>query len=211
MNLLIVGAGGMGREIFCWLQQEIKGKNDHRIVGFLDDDLSALDNYSYPVKIVGSITDYQPKVGESLVLAVMSPKVKKDIVSMLVAKGAEFYTLIHPSVIVGYNVKINKGCVVAPLCILTADIVIGGFVFLNANTTIGHDVVVKKYCSINGKAEVSGNVTIGANCLMGVGAKIIPKRNIGDYVTIGAGSVVIRHVRNNASVFGNPAKEIITQ
>lgn len=209
MELLIVGAGGMGREVFCWLSQEIENKKHHRILGFLDDNAHALDKYSYSAKIVGSISGYRPKENEGVVLAIMDPKVKERVVTALLAKGASFYTMIHPSVITGHDVKIGQGCIISPLCILTADTTIGDFVFLNANTTIGHDVTVGNYCSINGKVEVTGNVKVGVGCLFGVGARIIPSREIGNYAIVGAGSVVIRDIKDNTTVFGNPAKEIV--
>ncbi len=208
MDLIIVGAGGMGREIYAWLSQEIKGKPDHRIIGFIDDNLEALNNYSYPVKIIGDIASYQPKANESLVIAIMEPSIKKNIVTNLGAKGAKFYTLIHPSVITGFNIKIGKGCVIAPRCIITTDVSIGDFVFLNINASVGHDVTIGNYTSINGKTEITGKVSVGEECFFGTSTSIIPSRRIGDRAKIGAGSVVIGHVAENTTVFGNPAKKI---
>lgn len=208
MDLIIVGAGGMGREVFSWLSHEIRGKKDLRIKGFLDDKSEALVGLSYPVKVVGSISDYQPSNNESLVVSILDPKIKKQIVESLAHKGANFYTLIHPSAIIGTNVSIGKGCVICPGCILTNDITIGDFVFINASSTIGHDSIIGEYTSVNGKVEITGNVEVGVECLFGVGAKVIPKRRIGNGATIGAGSVVIRNVPSGVTVFGNPAKSI---
>lgn len=208
MDLIIVGAGGMGREVFSWVSHEIKANNNYKIKGFLDDNPQALGKLPYPVNVIGSISDYQPKNNESLVMAVLDPKTKKTIVESLIDKGANFYTLIHPSAIIGTNVRIGKGCVICPGCILTCDIKVEDFVFINACSTIGHDTVVGEYTSINGKVEVTGNVEVGAGCLFGVGAKIIPKRKIGDGAIIGAGSIVIKNVPARVTVFGNPAKNM---
>jgi len=208
MDLIIVGAGGMGREVFSWLSHEIRGKKDLVIKGFLDDNSQALGKLSYPVRILGGISDYQAKDSEGLVVAILDPKTKKDIVQSLAHKGSNFYTLIHPSAIVGTNVRIGKGCIICPNCILTNDITVGDFVFINASSTVGHDSIIGKYTSINGKVEIPGNVEVGVGCLFGVGAKVIPKRRIGDGATVGAGSVVIKNVPSGATVFGNPAKII---
>jgi len=208
MDLIIVGAGGMGREAFSWLSQEIQENKDHKIVGFIDDNPNALGDLEYPVKVIGNIIDYMPKKSERYVLAILEPKTRKKIALLLLAKGAVFYTLVHPSVIIGANVEIGMGSVICPNCILTSDIDIGEFVFINTSSTVGHDAVIGDFTSINGKVEITGNVKVGEGCLFGVGAKVIPGRHIGDGATVGAGSVVIRNVPEGVTVFGNPAKRI---
>lgn len=210
MDLIIVGAGGMGREVYSWLSQEIKGKKDHKIKGFIDDNPHSLDGYNYPVKVIGTIADYWPNPEEKLVLSILNPAVKKRITKFLSQRGAKFYKLIHPSTILGFNVKIGKGCIISPNCILTNDIKIGDFVFINTNSTIGHDAVIGNFTSINGNVDITGNIKIGSECLFGVGAKVIPGRKIGDGVVVGAGSVVITNVGSNVSIFGNPAKKIMS-
>jgi len=208
MDLTIIGAGGLGREVYSWLSQEINEKQDFKIKGFIDDNLCSLDKFDYPVKVIGRITDYCPKPDEELVLSILDPEVKKQIVTFLSKKGAKYHKLIHPTSILGTNIKIGKGCIICPGCILTNDIQIGDFVFLNTNSTIGHDTTIGEFTSINGKVEITGEVEVGSGCLFGVGAKVIPQKNIGDNAIIGAGSVVIRNVPSGITVFGNPAKKI---
>lgn len=208
MDLIIVGAGGMGRDVFTWLSQEIKNKKGFRIKGFLDDNPQILRTLSYPVKLIGSISDYQPKINESLILAILDPKIKKKIVESLMQKGANFYNLIYPSTVMGTNVRIGRGCIICPNCLLGNDLTIGNFVFINANSTIGHGGIIGDYTSINGSVDITGNVEVGHSCLFGVGAKVIPGRKIGNQATVGAGSIVIKNVPHNVTVFGNPAKII---
>jgi len=206
MNFIIVGAGGMGREVFSWLTHTITNQND-KIKGFIDDNPEALGNLQYPIKIIGNIIDYRPASGETLVMSILNPKIRKKIVVSLMQKNANFHTLIHPSVTIGTNVKIGKGCILCPNCILTNDIAVGEFVFVNTDSTIGHDATIGSFTSINGKVEIAGNVKVGEGCLFGVGARVIPGRQIGDEATVGAGSVVIRNVPARVTVFGNPAKK----
>lgn len=208
MDLIIVGAGGLGREIFFWLSQEILTKGGYRIKGFIDSEPDRLGQRNYPAGVIGSIADYTPNETEELVLAIQDPKTKKVYVESLLDKGATFYSLVHPSAVIGYNVNFGDGCVVCPNCIFTNDITIGDFVFLNTNSTVGHDSTIGDYTSINGNVDITGEVKVGSGCLFGVGSKIIPGRRIGDGATIGAGSVVIRNVPPGVTVFGNPAKKI---
>lgn len=208
MEIIIIGAGGMGREVFAWISQDLRNKKDYTIKGFIDDNPNALEGYSYPIDIIGTVEDYYPAENEILVIAVLNPKIKKRILKSLIEKGAEFYSLIHPSTIIGENVSIGQGTIICPNCILTCDISIGDFVFINTSSTIGHDTTIGNYTSINGKVEITGNVVVGEKCYFGVGAKVIPKRQIGNCATIGAGSVIVRNVPENVTVFGNPAKRI---
>lgn len=208
MDLIIVGAGGMGREVYSWLAQVIYGKGGYVIKGFIDDNPNALGNRSYPVDVIGSISEYTPNAEEQLILSILDPKVKKQIAESLIQKGAEFFPLIHPTAVIGKNVKLGKGTIICPYCILTNDIEMGDFVFMNTNSTIGHDSKIGDYTSINGKVEITGECKIGAVCLFGVGAKLIPGRKIVDGVTVGAGSVVVRNIVSPKTVFGNPAKSI---
>ncbi len=208
MDLIIVGAGGMGREVFSWLSHSIRDDKQYKVKGFLDDNPEALGALPYPVKVIGGISDYQSREDERCVLSILDPKIKKETAESLSQRGAKFYTLVHPTATLGANVKIGKGCIICPNCILTNDITVDDFVFINTSSTVGHDSVIGKYTSINGKVEITGNVSVGGGCLFGVGAKVIPGRRIGKGVTVGAGSIVIRNVPDGVTVFGNPAKRI---
>jgi len=208
-KFIIVGAGGLGREIYAWLTQDLAHRGVGEITGFIDDNQDVLKGFPYPVPLLGSINDYQPGFEDQLVVSLGDPVVRRDVVASLVGKGARFYSLVHPSAIVGQNVKLGTGSIICPNCILTSDISIGDFVFINTSSTIGHDVTIGDYTTVNGKVEITGKVTVGSGCSFGVGAKVIPGRRIGNGSVIGAGSVVIRHVKAGTSVFGNPARGLV--
>ena len=211
MDLILVGAGSFGREVFTWLSQKLKGNSEYKIKGFIENlphKRMELEERGYPAKIIGTIDDYQPRPEEKLVMSIFDPKIKKHFVELLLKKGSVFYTLIHPSVITGHNVKIGEGCVICPNCIIANDSDIGDFVFINTNSTVGHDTVVGDFTSINGGVEITGDVKVGSECFFGVGSVVINKQKIGDRAIVGAGSVVIRSIRSDVTVFGNPAKVV---
>lgn len=204
-DVLIVGSGGLGRELFAWLSHSNGGLNP---IGFISDDIESLNNYDYPISIVSTLTDYIPTENVKLIMAVMDPRGKKKVAELLINKGGKFVTYIHPSVIIGCNVIIGDGCVLTPNCIITADVQLGKFNFLNTSTTIGHDVKIGDYSSLNGKVEVSGWCHIGDEVLIGSRAVILPKKKITTGVIVGAGSVVVGNINKPITVFGNPAKRV---
>lgn len=204
-KIIIVGAGGLGREIYTWLNG--CGKTT-QVLGFINDMPDALDGYDYPVKIIGDIQNHECINEAVYILAIMAPYGKAKVSALLKAKGCEFMTLIHPTAILGSNIKFGEGVVITPGCILTCDIEVGDFVFLNTQTTLGHDVKVGSYTSINGKVEISGFVEIGEGVTVGSRVVVLPRKRIASGATVGAGSVVVGNINQAITVFGNPAKRI---
>lgn len=207
-NLHIVGAGGFGRELYWWLTQSPDHGKAWRIAGFLDDNSDALKGFAHPVGVVGSILNYKPAKDDLLVMAVSQPKVKRPVTESLLSLGAEFLTFVHPSVVIGGNVKLGRGTVVCPGAILTADIVIGEFTTINVNATIGHDARVGDFCLISPHCDITGFVQVGNDVFMGTHAHIIPKIKVGHNVTLGAGTTVISNVDDGSTIVGNPGARI---
>ena len=58
-NLVIVAAGGCGREVLQWAKDINRIKSRWKIKGFLDDDLNALDGVKCDVSIVSKIDEYK--------------------------------------------------------------------------------------------------------------------------------------------------------
>jgi len=204
-KVVVVGAGGMGREIYNWLQA---CDSELTVIGFIDDNLHALDGFNYEPCIISKIEGYIPDEDIYHVVAIMNPMVKKKIISRLKAVGSAFYRFIHPTAIIGKNVQLGEGVVITPGCILSCDIRVGDFVFLNTQTTLGHDVKIGNFTSINGKVEISGYVEIGSEVLIGSRVVVMPKKRIASKAVVGVGSVVVSNINKPITVFGNPAKRI---
>lgn len=205
-KILIVGAGGFGREVYNWIKDSREKYPDWQVEGFLDDNLLALKEYNYEVGVISTVLDYQPQENEHLVMAIGSPKIKSELVNLLKHKGAKFETFIHRTAIIGENVKIGQGSVLCPNSIITCDAVIGEFVTINCGSGTGHDASVGDYSTLSGQVDITGFARVGKRVSIGSSACILPGVIIEDDSAIGAGSVVVRNVREGSTVFGNPAK-----
>lgn len=209
-RILIVGAGGFGREVFNWLRDHPDYGKVWQIAGFLDDKADALTNYNYSPGVIGSVKDYKSEPGDLLVLGLALPKVKKAVVEHLLSLGGEFFSFIHPSVIMGGNVKIGRGTVICPGAVLTSDISIGDYVTFNCCSSIGHDASLANFVTLSGHCDITGFCQVAEGAFFGSHACMIPRTKVGAWSTVGAGSTVIINVPANTTVFGSPAKKLIS-
>ncbi|MGE9289916.1 MAG: acetyltransferase [Puniceicoccales bacterium] len=206
-ELYIVGAGGLGRELLSWLRHSPACGKDWIPVGFLDDDPSVADR-NLPLPWKGRIADFVPESQNRVVMGLGNSTPRRIVADQLRNQGAEFFTYVHPSVVMGDRVSIGQGSVICPGCILTCDISVGDFCFLNLSVTVGHDVSLANFVSISSQVDLCGGVILEDGVWIGSGARVIPERIVRENARVGAGSVVIRNVPKNTTVFGNPAKKI---
>ena len=204
-RMLIVGAGGFGRELLWWIKDINKVYPTWEIVGFLDDDPNALDGYECDYGVVGSIKNWEPKDNEEFALALGSPALKRKIVSILKPKGAHFASIIHPTAMLSEFAHYGEGFIMFPYSKLSANSTVGDFVTL-LSTPIGHDTVIGDYSVISGNCSVVRNVVIGNDVFLAAGVCIAQDVHIGDGAYLGLGSVVLKDVQPGDTVFGNPAR-----
>ena len=199
-KLIIVGAGGFGRELLWWVKDINKVEKTWDIVGFIDDNVHALDGYDCDYKIVGTIKDWQPKDDEEFALAMGSPALKRKIVSILKEKGAKFATIIHPTAMLSEFAKCGEGLIMFPYSKISCNTTVGDFVTLLA-TPIGHDTFIGDYSVISGNCNIVRNVRIGKDVFLAAGVCIAQDVVIGDGAYLGLGSVVLKDVPAGATVF----------
>ena len=69
-------------------------------------------------------------------------------------------------------------------------------------------MIIKENSLISSSVSIAGGAIIQQNTKIGLGAKIKNNINIGKNSQIGIGSVVVKTLRKNSSVFGNPSRPI---
>jgi sugar O-acyltransferase (sialic acid O-acetyltransferase NeuD family) len=207
-RLILVGAGGFGRELINWSNDAAAATGALPITGFVDDSAHALDKFNYGLEYHGTIGAYQPQPGDRLVIAIGDPLHKKRIAGELMARGAQFATLVHPSAVVARSAVLGVGTVICPQAVISADATLGDFVAVNALSGVGHDVVVGDYSTLSAHVDLTGWVTVGESCFFGTGARVLPKVVIGKDARIGAGATVFRDVPAGAVMFTAPARKL---
>ena len=206
-DLIIVGAGSAAREYLQFAKDINKVTPTWNIKGFIADYgvyIESMTNGEY--KLLGTIVDWQPSENEVFVCSISEPNGKKKVVNLLLSKGAEFVNLIHPTAHIDDYVKYGKGLILYPYAKLGCNSVIGDFVTVSGG--IAHDNIIGDFVTLSGDATLSGHVTAGECAFFGAKSVVAPDIKIGKNAFICIGSVVIRNVRDNTKVIGNPAKKI---
>lgn len=206
-KLLIVGAGGFGRELYAWASQHPDCGRAWTLAGFLDDNLEALAPFG-GFAPVHALAGHKPTSDNVYLAGLGMPALKEKFIAPLVAGGAEFLTFVHPQALVGGRVKLGKGVVVCPGSILSVDIEVGDFAMVNLNCTVGHDVRIGPWTSVSAQCDITGGATVGKACFFGSRATIIPGKSVGDRTVIAAGAVVMTHLPPDVLAAGNPARVI---
>lgn len=209
IKLAIVGAGGFGREVKMLIDNINFSNELYEFIGYYDDGIKK-----------GEIINGFPVLGETseinnittntaIVISIAIPYIRKSIREKIVNKHVSFPTLIHPNVLIGNDsVVIGEGNIICASNIITVNIEIGNFVILNLQCTVGHDTIIKDYCSFMPTVNISGEVVIEEGVYVGTGAKIINLLNIGENTIVGSGAVVAKSLPANCTAVGIPAKPI---
>lgn len=208
-HLIILGAGGFGRELYNSAMESIGYGTEFDIKGFLDPNPNILDSYEGYSPILGNDSDYRIEADDVFICANGNVQAKKRITEFMIARGAVFYTLIHKTAYISKNVKIGKGCMILAGARIHCDVTLGDYVTLQPYSIVGHDVKIGDWTLLNSYADCGGMSKIGEGVTIHTTAFVIPGGVVGDYATVGAGSVTMRKVKAGTTVFGVPAKPVV--
>jgi sugar O-acyltransferase (sialic acid O-acetyltransferase NeuD family) len=209
-KLIIIGAGGLGREVL-FLLSDINIKNNcYDIFGFIDNAPELQNKLINGFPVLGDnlwLLNYKDAI--DVVIAVGDPQVRKSIYEIFShKKNIYFPTIIANDAKYSDTVTIGKGCIIGFYSLLTVNVSIGDFVLLNNYCNIGHDACLGDFVTLYGNVNITGNVSIGTCAEIGVGTRILQNLSIGENSKVGIGSVVVTNIPSNCTVFGVPAKRM---
>ncbi len=209
-DIVIYGAGGLGREIACLINLINSEKPTWNLVGFFDDGVEKDSENEYG-KVLGGIEQLNAWQGDlNLVIAIGTPKAIRIIKEKIIKSDVEFPNIIAPNVIFldKNNVKMGKGNIICSSCLISCNVTMGDFNILNGFIPVGHDTVVGNYNVIMPSVNISGGVSIGDENFFGVQSVVLQYIKIGNRTRVGANSVIMRKTQDDNLYMGNPAKKM---
>lgn len=209
-NLIIIGAGGLGREV-AWLVERINARSpEWNILGFVESDPKKKHQRINGYSVLGGDEVLEEYPDVYVVCAIAAPEIRKKIVSCIqkTMPYVKFATLIDPTAEMSRWVTIGEGTIICAHAIVSVNTTIGSHVIIDWDSTVGHDSVISDFVTAYPSVNISGNTMIGQCSEVGTGTQIIQGKKIGACAIIGAGSVVVKDIPPKCTAVGVPAKPI---
>ncbi len=196
--LIIVGAGGHAGVII----------DAAHLCGFtirgLLDDIAPVGSVMHDLEVLGGIDDFLKPYSYSYFLAIGDNASRENVWKRM--WPFQSVTITHPTACISPVAKYGEGCFFAAGSFVGPGCVIGPHCIVNTHAILDHDSKLGGFSHLAPNCATGGHVTIGRVSFIGIGASVRDRVTIGDNCTIGMGSVVVKNVPDNATVYGNPAR-----
>lgn len=207
-NLIIIGAGGMGRTVYSNALESVGYGEGFTVKGFVDDNLEALDGFPNYPPVIGTIRDYRPQADDVFVASIGGAS-RRACMEEIIRRGGEFITLVHRTARLLANVKLGKGNFIGAYTVIGNDAVIGNYNMIQSYTVIGHDARIGSWNRIDTRVTCVGGVVIEDEVSVYSSAIISHNVVVEAGARVGAMSFVIKRVKAGTTVMGNPAKKLM--
>tara|TARA_B110000008_G_scaffold277067_1_gene317592 strand:+ start:211 stop:867 length:657 start_codon:yes stop_codon:yes gene_type:complete len=194
--LIILGSGTHAKVLYNILK-----KSGREILGVTDPKGKVSKNL-YDLNVIGTdeiIFKYSFHEVELVngVAGLNNINNRQQLTKKFVSEGYKFSKVIHPSVIISDNVKLDEGVQIMAGAILQNNVRVGSSSIINTGAIIDHDCIIYKNCHIGPGVVLNGNVVIGESSHIGTGTSVIENKKIGPNSIIAAGSVIYKNIPKN--------------
>lgn len=208
-NIVIIGGGNQAHYTIDIIEKEGK----YNIVGIIDS-VHEVGSDRFGYKILGRqediaeiITKYQIQGG---LITIGDNWIRHIVFNQILnlVPNFEFVNAIHPSVIIGNNVKLGVGITAMAGVIFNPKSEIGNFTFFATGAQIEHDCIISDFASVSAGSVTGGYVKLGKFSALTLGVTVLDRLEIGENTVVGAGSLVLKSLPSDVLAYGNPANII---
>jgi sugar O-acyltransferase (sialic acid O-acetyltransferase NeuD family) len=204
-RILIVGAGGFGREVVHWARAAWPAWAG-RIAGFLAADAGGRPAGGLPLPILADPAAFEPRPGDGLVLAIGIPGVRRRVAEGLATRGGAFLTLVHPTAVVAATATLGPGSIVCPHAVVSDSVALGRCVLVNYHASLAHDAAAGDFAVLSPYATLGGAARIAADVFLGLHATVGPGVSVGEGSKVAANSCALHDVPPRSLVHGVPGR-----
>ena len=205
-RLVIVGAGGHGRELYALATDINDTSGGWELAGFVADTepdsrlLTALG-----ARYLGEVDELE-RLDCEYVIGVGDCTARQRLADRLSGVGDRAASLVHPSAVVGRDLVAGHGAVITAGVVITTNVVLGEHVHLNVRSSVSHDCRLGSFVTVSPGATICGSVNLADRVYVGAGACLRQNLTIGTDTMIGAGAVVVSDAAPGLTLVGVPAR-----
>ena len=168
-EIVIIGAGGHGK-VVC---DAIIAQGEYNVAGFVDDTLAVGDMITSKYKVIATQNNIHSlnNVVDYFIVAIGNNQVREKAynTSKQYFKPA---TVIHPSAVIGSNVKIGTGTIVLANAVINSSSNVGENTIVNTGVIIDHDSIIGNHIRLSIGTLVGSNSEIADYYTSSIGDKI---------------------------------------
>ena len=208
-KIILIGGGNQVQYTIDIIEKE----NKYEIAGIIDSKKD-INSILYGYKVLGRQENLKTILKANDIyggIISIGDNWSRKLVSELVEKTCpnfKWINAIHPSVIIGNNVKIGHGIIAMAGTIINPGAKLGNFTNYYTNSNVEHDCFIGDFASISAGAVLGGHVKIGKLSAITLNATIFDRLEIGENTVVGSASLVTKSLPDNVIAYGNPAKII---
>lgn len=216
MSIVIVGAGGHGREIWNLLTPARFGF----IKGFLVEDEFlefARNRSSGDLKVLGyrvhSFAELvaDPDAGNlTFVVAVGNPELRRRLRDRILEEfpGAFFPSVWHEHVSLDHYHDLGAGSQLLARVVVGNKAQVGAHAVVNHGAVLCHDAVLGDFATVGPNATLCGGAKALEGARVGAGAVVLPGVTVGAWAVLGAGAVATKDIPDRQVWVGVPARRV---
>ena len=191
--VIIIGTGGHAKVVAECLYQ-----SDREILGFVAPGMTPGTHFLNST-ILGDdeiITDFSPKNIELAngLGSLPCENRRWELAAKMRHDGYFFTRVIHPSALIGTDVKLAEGVQIMAGTVIQTGSQVGKDSIINTGALVDHDCNIAENCHLAPGIVCSGSVRIASNSHLGTGTIVVQNISIGQNCVIAAGSVVYKDV-----------------
>jgi sugar O-acyltransferase (sialic acid O-acetyltransferase NeuD family) len=210
-KLVLIGGGNHLQYSLDIIEKE----NKYEVVGIIDS-IQEIGTKLFGYEVIGRQGDINSLIEkydiDCGIITVGDNWIRKIIYDDIREKSnLKFVNAIHPSVIIGNNVKMGVGIIAMAGCIFNPGALVGDFGFFATGAQIEHDCTIGEFASISAGSVLGGHVVIKKYAAITLNVTIVDRVSIGENTVIGSGSLVTKSIADNVLAYGNPVKIIRTR
>lgn len=207
-QLLVVGAGGLGREVAEAVRAMNAQKPTWDLLGFLDDGPGRAGTTVAGMQVLGPVDAVAEHPDAKLVLTVGSSASlhsRPRLAARLGLDSERYATVVHPAATIAASTTLGPGTVVLAGAVTTADVEVGAHVVLMPQVLLTHDDRVGDHATLAGGVKLAGAVHVEEGAYLGAGSLVREYLTVGSYALVGMGAVVTTDVPPGEVWAGCPA------